>query len=82
MPNIINLASTTGLTDVEIKYLTIVSISLLQNLIITSNKAKHAFVEKELKNYRSLTQFFLSVKVTLVMMEYNFTLHFNCFIIL
>ena len=73
MPNIINLASATGLTDVEIKYLTIVSISLLQNLIITSNKAKHVFVEKEFKNYRSLTQFFLSVKVTLVMMEYNFT---------
>ena len=73
MPNIINLASAVGLTDVEIKYLTIVSISLLQNLIITSNKAKHVFVEKEFKNYRSLTQFFLSVKVTLVMMEYNFT---------
>ena len=34
------------------------------------------------KNYWHLTQFFLTVKVTLIMMEYNFISYFNRSIIL
>ena len=49
---------------------------------ITPNKTKHVLVEKEFKNYRHLTQVFLSIKVTLTMMEHNFSQSFNHFIIL
>ena len=40
---------------------------------ITSNKTKHVLVENELKNYSHFTHVFLLVKVTLIMMEHNFT---------
>ena len=39
----------------------------------TSNKTKQVLVESELKNFKHLTQVFLLVKVTLIMMEHNFT---------
>ena len=44
---------------------------------ITSIKTKHVLVENELKNYKYLTQVFLLVKVTLIMMKHNFTHYFN-----
>ena len=43
------------------------------NKKVTSNKTKHLLVENELKNYKHLIQVFLLVKVTLIMMEHNFT---------
>ena len=40
---------------------------------ITSNNTKHALVENIIKkNYKHLIQVFLSVKITLIMMEHNF----------
>ena len=43
------------------------------NKKLTSNKTKHLLVQNELKNYKHLIQVFLLVKVTLIMMEHNFT---------
>ena len=42
------------------------------NKKITSNKTTHVLVENQLKKYRHLAQTFLSVKVTLIMMDHNF----------
>ena len=36
-------------------------------------------LKMNLKNYRHLTRVFLLVKITLLMMEHNFTLYFNSF---
>ena len=44
------------------------------NKKVTSNKTKHLLVENEFKkNYKHLIQAFLLVKVTIIIMEYNFT---------
>ena len=43
------------------------------NKKVTSNKTKHLVVENKLKSYKHLIQVFLLVKVTLIMMEHNFT---------
>ena len=40
----------------------------------TSNKRKHLLVENDLKkNYKHLIQVFLSIEVTLIMMDHNFS---------
>ena len=43
------------------------------NKKVTSNKTKHVLVENEFKKYRQLTQVLLLVKVTLIIMEQNFS---------
>ena len=49
---------------------------------ILQRKQNIYLLKMNLKHYRHLTQVFLSVNVTLIMMEHNFTLYFNRFIIL
>ena len=41
------------------------------NKNVTSNKTKHVLAENKLKNYEHLTQVFLLVKVTLIMMDHK-----------
>ena len=43
------------------------------NKNITLNKAKHLIIKNELKNYKHLIQTSLLIKITLIMMEHNFT---------
>ena len=43
------------------------------NKRVNSNKTKHLLVENELKNYRHSIQVSSLVKITLIMMEHNFT---------
>ena len=45
---------------------------------VTSNKTKHLLVKNELKKLH-LTQVFLLVKITLIMIEHNFTYYFKQF---
>ena len=43
------------------------------NKRVNSNKTKHLLVENELKNYRHSIQVSSLVRITLIMMEHNFT---------
>ena len=49
------------------------------NKKVTLNKTKHLLVENELKKLQTFNQAFLFIKVTLIMIEHNFTKYFNQF---